>query len=135
MNYSQHFQLKERPNGESFICLKDDAPIELREFVQAVHFDYFDGCLPNDWIYETIHDAFEILEVENLDNVNIEGDPYYNNLRKWLENPFAHEYCNQVMSEVSYNYFFDIILTAQGEAKRTIYSAVNNFLMEKANEK
>lgn len=134
MKYTQFFTTAHRPDGKSFITLTDDAPENLQEFVRSVHFDYFDGCLPNDWIYKVIDLAFDDLDEESLDNITLEADCYYNDLQKWLDNPFAGDYCTEYMQETCEKMadctFWDLVGCGQWLAKDRIYRAVDQWISE-----
>lgn len=133
MKYSQYFITKPREDGVYFTLLREDRPEELQDFVRAVHMKHFGGCLPNDWIYETISHAFNQLEENKLENCCIEADFYNSNLYKWLGEPFAQEYCNEVIQEdliPKEKDIYSLISCAQYLAKERIYQAVNDFLKE-----
>jgi len=49
-----YFENKTRDNGESFYCLTDNAPDELRDLIRELHGDR----LPNDWVYTTAYHLF-----------------------------------------------------------------------------
>ena len=92
---------------------------------------YMLNNLGNDWIYETIHDAFLDLENDDIENINLEADCYYNKLYDWLANPFAHGYCNEVLDEgLDLKDIYAIIGCAQERAKDRIYRAVDDFIKE-----
>ena len=136
MKYSQYFQSAVRTSTQKeFIKLKEDAPKELETLIREIHFRIFEGCLPNDWIYKTILEAFEELEENKLDEINIEADCYYNDLYTWLGEPFAHGICNEYLEEFAYKTtkIYELIASAQWLAKDKIYNAVNEF-MEEHNE-
>lgn len=118
---------------QTFSKLVECPPKELKELIHMIHKEYFCDCLPNDWIYETIHDAFLVLELADdaIDNINLEADCYYNKLYEWLGNPYGHEYCNEVLEEgLELKDIYQIIGTAQERAKDRIYRAVDDFIKE-----
>ena len=136
--YSDYFEAKTRVNGEGFICLKDDAPNELRQLMLDIHVDHFFGALPNDWIYSIIFEAFEVLQDLDLekDEYPIESDIWNTDLFKWLcdyGNSFAAEYCNQFIADFVGNpeaHITTIISQGQYGAKFNIYHSVAEFLKE-----
>ncbi len=134
--YAACFEHKQRGSGDRFTCLADHAPVALSQLVYDIHADYFGGCLPNDWIYATIAEAFDALAEDALDDISIEADPYYNQLYAWLGNSYAAEYCNEAISSFSYCKLADDydlyahIGIAQYMAKDRIYHAVNDFINE-----
>ena len=50
------FDYKKRDNGETFTCLKDNAPQWLRDGIQDIHGG---DIFPNDWRYSKINRVFE----------------------------------------------------------------------------
>jgi len=138
MKYYQYFETKNRPSGEEFTCLKDEAPIELKDFIFNIHHDHFFGCLPNDWIYSMVFAAFYDLEDYDIEEITIEADVYTYDLVKWLAdncNAFALEYCNEWHEEFQSSGEGNIISQIQGGlwfAKDRIYRAVSEFMKENA---
>lgn len=136
--YSQYFTSAKRVDTDKhFIKCKDEAPEELRDFIREVHFEYFEKCLPNDWIYQTILEAFENLEENNIDDLNIEPDCYYSELYEWLGNPFAHGFCNEgllLLDGCNAPDIYQVIGQGQALAKEEIYRAVNEFLSDQEEE-
>lgn len=133
-DYAKYFQTKRRiSTQEKFRCLTDDAPVALVQLVRDIHFDHFDGCLPNDWIYETIDHAFDALLRDDIDDCCIDADDYTSDLIRWLQNPFAFGYCDEALAglegakDLTLN---NIIQIAQWEAKDVIYRTVNDFIQE-----
>lgn len=121
-----------------FYSQGDGAPPELREFIRGVHFDYFSGCLPNDWIYRKIYDAF--FEMQELDTDDaerlideIEGDPYNSQLLEWAAESYADGFLNDQMEELHFLNFYELIGTAQTYAIRIIYHEVLEYLQDQKN--
>lgn len=129
--YNTYFIAAEAHNGKIFYKLNDEAPEALRDFVKAVHFDYFDGCWPNDWIYENILDAFEALEYDTIDNCIIEADIYTSDLMQWMQQPFASTYVDEAKAEFGKTENIEKQI-GQGQwlARDRIYNAVNHFIEE-----
>lgn len=138
-DYGQYFEVKTRNEGGDYIAMKDSTPNEVKEelksFIFEVHQE-FGGCLPNDWLYLIISEAFEMLEEENIDEVAIEADPYYKDLYTWFGEPYAHELCQKVIEEgiSEINDVYNIIATAQYLAKRKIYGLVWDFMGKDSDE-
>ncbi len=137
--YSQYFEVANRPDGSSFIRKTEGCPTVIDDLVCNIHFDYFDGCFPNDWIYQIILEAFEAFELgDDLEDICLEPDVYYVDLHRWLTNPFAHGLCDEVIQEYWHSptrlNFTDIISYAQVRAKRMIYDAVDEFLQQQEKE-
>ncbi len=131
MDYTQYFQTKTRvQSGDKFVCLTGNAPEQLKDFIRQVHFDCFDGCLPNDWIYRTIEEAFEALNNDPIENCTIEADIYDSELIQWLQEPFAKCFCNSFGCEV--NDIVEKIRCGQVEAMKEVYIACNQFIQSQA---
>ena len=135
-NYSQYLQTSKRVDGKIYVKCVEGTPEKLREFIRSLHMNEFD-CLPNDWVYQVIMEALEQLEGNDndIDDCSFEADCYYSELQKWLGEPYAHGFCNEVME------FFDnskdiykVIGQGQYLAKRRIYEAVSEFLSEQNTE-
>lgn len=129
--YSQYFETAKRINGDEFIRLTENVPKSLRNLIYNIHLHSFGGCLPNDWIYKIILEAFEELEIDSLEDINIEADPYNNDLANWLLNPFSSEYCQEAQEEgfvSDKSTIYERIGYGQELAKQRIYDTVNNFL-------
>ena len=139
-NYANYFTWGKRKDEKDYCYLADGRPEELQDFVRSVHFDHFGGCLPNDWIYEQLALAFDELSKDDLEDIAIEADPYYRDLANWLQEPFAHEYCNEMLEELCENPkqwtqqdIYTIIGYAQWLAKDRIYHAVNDWIHQEEN--
>jgi len=140
--YSKYFEYRNRAGEKQdsrFVGKTDDAPDELADLIRDVHFDHFDGALPNDWIYREILDAFETLEENgnDIENCCFDSDPYYSDLYRWFNNGFADEYCNEVLEGGILGEPKDIwaiIGAAQHFARERIYRAVSEFLEEQENK-
>lgn len=133
MDYSKYFITKKRGDND-FIALSDDAPRELKQLIQDIHFDHFDGCLPNDWIYQITMHAFDDYDnyEDKEDFVNqVEADVYYHDLKRWMQEPFSFQWIDYCLD--CFGAPLDACNMVQGaqlEAKRTIYQAVVNFMEE-----
>lgn len=129
--YVKFFERGLRTSGEKFFFLASSAPSELQQFISEVH-EYFD-CLPNDWIYTILVDCFNELSMDSIDDITIESDCYNSELYKWLGNSYADEFCAEALQEtgIQFDTIYEVINTGQLLAKRKIYEAVNEFIMEK----
>ena len=128
-DFIQYFTRGTRTDGKSFYKCVEACPEELRDLIRHIHTEYF-GCLPNDWIYETIRDAFNELQDCSFDSLSLEPDCYYSHLYAWFGEPYAYEYCNEVLEETGYKDIYAIISSAQYIAKERIYRAVEDFMNE-----
>lgn len=140
MNYTQYYETRKRDNDDYFTCLKDGIPDSmdtlLSDLHHSVHKDLFDGCFPNDWIYMQIHSAFEALEEgRDLDSIRSELEPdcYTSDLIEWSRNPWAQSYIDEAMQEMGAKSFDQAIGWGQVIAMERIYSMVNEFIEEQAN--
>jgi hypothetical protein len=99
--YQEFFAYRKRNDETKYWCLEDGAPSELRDLVYEIHYQIFEGCLPNDWVYDVISQAINELEDNgnDLDDINIECDCYYGQLYKWLGHSFSHGFCNKAVEE------------------------------------
>lgn len=134
--YTQHFEIRKRQvDGKEFSCLKDDAPLDLIDLVRNIHINYFYECWPNDWIYGTIHAAFDALEQDDIDNITIDPDIYNAQVYLWLlenGNAYASAYCNDYMDEFGddVHNITKMISGGQWLAMDKIYHAVNEYMQE-----
>lgn len=126
-SYSDYFTAGTRADGSQFMKLVQDAPEELKEFIRSVHQDW--NCLPNDWIYDKIHDAMCLYDDGyDLEDCEPDLDCYNSELIKWLENTYADAFCDQVIAEYQPKTLFDIIRLAQHTAASEIISKTYQFI-------
>lgn len=135
MSYTKYFTNKVRDNGKEFYCLKDGAPIEIQELIRAIHFDIFEGAMPNDWVYATIMEAFEDITDNDSYDINdlITTDIYNSDLFQWLQDcPYSQCFCDEALQEgwLQGKGLTDIIQGGQYIAKERIYRMVAEFLEE-----
>lgn len=136
MEYTQYFERRRRHGTENeFYALKEKAPESLRDLIQNIHMEEPFGCLPNDWVYEAIYNAFEELpnydyDLERCIN-DLESDPYYNQLHDWLHNSFAHN-CIEEAREIGLisgeSDLYQQIGRGQILAKEAIYTSVMEYI-------
>ena len=62
-NFTSHFVIHTRADGETFTTLADDAPAWLQEAVREAH----QGDLPNDWVYAECRAAAEAFDAGESD--------------------------------------------------------------------
>lgn len=87
------------------------------------------------WVDEIILDAIDDLYTNevDIDDVNIEADPYYSQLSKWLNEDCALEFCDEAVDDgltADRATIYDILSWGQWLAKDRIYHAVNGYLQE-----
>lgn len=134
MDYTQYFESKTRNDGKQFVCLKDDAPIELQNLIHDIHYGEFYRCLPNDWIYSMIWEALSALKQDDIENVSFEANIYNHDLANWFAdncNAYAEEISYELCEEFEARSALYAIKMAQYEAKRRIYYAIADFLKER----
>lgn len=134
-SYTQYFEIRKKQyDGTEFSCLTDNAPQSLKDFVRHVHREHFYDVWPNDWIYATIHQAFDDLEENPLEDITIEPDMYNNQLYKWLYengNAFAASLVEEYIEEFGEGLGVNLVKLISGGqwlAMDKIYRAVNEFL-------
>jgi hypothetical protein len=132
IKYSDFFESRQRNDGTSFIALKDERPEYLSDFLYEIH----GGYLPDDWTYRIIMEAFEELEIDNLEDITIEADCYYHDLDQWFSlYRGSHELCNEALEDFGpFDDIYKIISTAQVLAKERIYEVVNDFMETHKND-
>jgi len=133
----EYFETKKRSDGKSFVCLRDDAPPFLDEFVHGVHEGPFKCHFPNDWIYSIIAEAFRVLyEFDNdIENVTVKADIYDHELIEWLKEPYALAFCadwQEMCGTEKDPSVISMISNGQWHAKHTIYEAVHRFIEDNA---
>lgn len=111
-HFSKHFEYKTRTDKTGFYCIKDDSDYKdaLQDFVHSIHKDLFFDCLPNDWVYEQIYNAFERLAECTCERdfegalSDIETDIYINDLLEWAKWPIAREYITQCRQDFGWQW-------------------------------
>ena len=129
MGYIEYFESKQIERSQ-IIILKKEAPENLKGLIKSIH-SYFYDCLPNNWIYSTIYEAF--IDLEKEENINIEADIYYHQILNWLyENgtQYAIQYCEDAKESYGCLGFMEILSEAQKMAKINIYREVEFFLID-----
>lgn len=130
--YYQSFQLKTRTNGERFYCVKDDCQDDqLTELIRIAH----DDLLPDDYIYQYIHDALEIIsnmsETDDIYDITLEPDCYTRDLLKWVSTNLTRiAYCDEAIEAYGCNDFVNILMTAQTIERENVLHSVYQSLTE-----
>lgn len=146
-HYADAFEARTRNDGKEFVCLSDSHKGgELAEFVRTVHMgDDFD-CLPNDWIYGEIADAFfrcTEYDHDKWEYINGDLEPEYMHARllDWMREPYAAGWCTIAQNEgivSTDSNIFDWMQAAQMIARRYIHESVHAWIeqqYEKQEEK
>lgn len=130
--YLDFFERKKREStGNYFYCLKENRPEELHDLVYGVH-DYY-GLWPDDWIYETICEAFSAV----TDGTEwIDADVCTNDLLEWSKNGYAQNEINEAIEEFDKGYkdLSGLISYTQSNVKNYILSVVTVFLENRLEE-
>lgn len=136
--HSEYFETKERLNGDVFYYIKEDDTERckaIKNIVQQIHLNEFNGALPNDWIYQEIAYAFERLEQCETDRdydyaiCEIDAHPYTSFLIEWLKEPFAVEACDiELECGMNPDSIDQLMRAAQVNCKNRIYVQVWEFL-------
>lgn len=129
--WEQFFVSKARPSLDRFICLKDDKPKVLYDFVYTVHDEF--GALPNDWIYKIMSEAFDAAcECADLGGWEVYADDCHSDRYKWLDERYADDFIAQAVDEglvsCGERDIWEIVAAGQYMAKRRIYDLVEEFL-------
>ena len=141
MKYNKMFETKERHSTrEKFVCRKDVAPQELEELIYEIH-KSLSNSLPDDWIYEVIHEAFYAIEGyysedTGLDVIlsDLQVDVYNNELIEWSKHVYAQVAIEEMNEEVGGRDFITMIQNGQYHVKDYIYNAVYNFIEKNKEE-
>jgi hypothetical protein len=123
----------ERNNGDRFVKTKDNTPEWVTEIIREAH----DECLPNDFHYDMIDTAIDII-ADSQDEDDAESRMNEANLGSalhWLNGaPYAVHYCDEAMNEHGANVFqtLDGIIDA-GQRKMfyEVFDAVKSGLADK----
>ncbi|MDC8457857.1 hypothetical protein [Marinobacter sp. DS40M6] len=98
--FANQFQVKERDNGDTFVCLGDSAPSWCQDVCREVH----GGLMPDDWRYSWISLAADSLADIDPDNWEDETheiadgliDVYNGRLLSWLASNLSRiGYCDE----------------------------------------
>lgn len=100
--FANQFQVKERDNGDTFLCLSDSAPSWCQDVCREAH----GGLMPDDWRYSWISSAADSLvdiDPDNWDEFHeiADGlvDVYNDRLSAWLASNLTRaEYVNDAVS-------------------------------------
>lgn len=130
-SFLKHFEQKTRDNGDTFYCLKDDAPEALQDLVREAHGRMF----PDDYKYEFIHDALiAISENDDAENAvsELEEDCYNSGLLRWLASHHEREtYVNNAVGE--YGHSDGGILGDIGQGQRMEKQELGHAVLEQLN--
>ena len=130
MTLTEHFELKERANGDRFWTLKASRPQWLQDAVRDAHA----GESPNDWRYGICHGICEYIdncdmdETDEVDTFHIADslvDIYTHDRILWLaERSSRTEYCDEAMDYCEPDSFVDAIGVGQFLAIRDMAETI-----------
>jgi len=108
-----YFVLKERPNGEAFWAVKDDAPQWVRDLCFKAHDS--GEILPDDWRYRFVVESLETLsECEDPYDVYIETYTHSGELLNWFASSLARlQWVQEAVEEMDWEGGFDLLLALQ----------------------
>jgi hypothetical protein len=127
----EYFERRKRNNGDYFYCLTEGAPDELCNLVRDdIHRQLCEEPIPNDWLYETIAEAFEALEDDDIEDVSIESDVYDSMLLDWMKESYAQEFCIEAEEELGESHGDILAKIGYGQwfLKTRIYEKVDKFM-------
>jgi hypothetical protein len=141
------FENAERPDGTSFVRVRDGSPQWVSDLVRAAHGDF----LPDDWRYISIRAALGDIadnEPDNLDEYRGEWadsniDTFNAERSAWLSSDLRRAgYCEDAGEEFDFEVgsgprggVFDLIGLGQYAESEEIYDAVITSLRERVEEK
>lgn len=137
--YLKQFVSKKRDDGNSFYCLNSRNDKELIDLIYNCH----DGVLPNDKIYEFIHDSFTILyENDNGDDasdytsdIDALVDVYNHDLNSWVSSNLTFSsYVDRAIQEFGACDHFNALQIGQFLQRQEIFYKVLEFVNEKVKE-
>lgn len=110
-----------------------DKTLDKEELIDAVYesFRFGRSAWVDEIIWEAIDDLYE--QGNDIDDVNIEADPYYSQLSKWLNEDCALEFCDEAIDEgltADRATIYDILSWGQYLAIQHIYYRVNDYLQQ-----
>lgn len=133
-SYNEYFTVKKRFNRDKLIVVKrDDSPKDLEDLIYEIH-NIFD-VMPDDWIYETIRDAFRAFEVDYDKDIDLEEilsemepDIYNDDLTEWARSSYAINAIDEAVEEYGSKDFINSMQVGQLRVKDQIYREVHNFI-------
>lgn len=123
-----------RADGTKYTKLTEGRPDWVQQMVMKAH----DGMMPDDFKYEVIKEALELISNDpSLDDEEIadlyqemEVDIYYGSLVKWLGSDQARScYMTEELREGEHKDFFTLIQSAQLREKQEIFGLVLSSLL------
>lgn len=140
---SKAFETRKRNDGKNFYCIKDEYNIHqenteyswINNIIHDAHM--VDDVMPNDYIYQFIRDAVDIIsECETEEEIEerffeIEADIYYADLFSWVsDNLNFSSYVDEAMQEFQLTDLCSALQYGQQRHKEAIAFSVFNSLKE-----
>lgn len=110
--FNKYFVSAKRNNGKEFVKLVNGVPTYLYELCRKIHKE-LGTCLPDDWIYGRIWEAFYAIEVdyshlefeERVDAIlqDFQGDIYNNDLLEWLKTGWSLSMYEEAVKEFGHS--------------------------------
>jgi hypothetical protein len=131
---------KRDSSGESYVYLEISAPEWMRDIAYKAH----GNRVPDDYIWQYIQDALEIItevdddasEEEVRDQFyEIEADIYTSSLTEWLGSNVSNVYyLTEVLEEMEIKDGFQLLAVAQQKQRQEVAEAVLQGICERINE-
>jgi len=130
-------ELRQRPDGKKYYCLKEGSPPWMTDLVRRAHGDR----LPNDYVYEAIAEAAAVLadadpnaDIDELQDAlaEIEADCYTGELTAWLnDSAYNVYYLSEALDEdPGIRDGFQLLARAQYLFKQEVVSVLLDELAE-----
>lgn len=129
-----NMETKKRNDGKEFVSLKSH---DIEWHVNLCREAHKDGMLPNDFVYEAINNALNVIVNEDTDNIDvlreagqeIEPDVYTSDLLMWIsDNLTFTAYADEAMEEYQPKDFVNCLLIANQLFKQDVFNSVLNSL-------
>jgi hypothetical protein len=104
-----------RQDGTTYTTAADDS--DARQLVRDVHFNVFDGMLPNDWVYENTRAIVNLFTEDDDPDAYELADDYTTDLYAWLtDNLLFAGFVNVAMADYHYESIDTAIQSGQQNA-------------------
>ena len=125
---------KQRDNGNSFYCIKDNAPSWVNDVMYNCHAD----MLPDDYKYQFINEAACALsDADDFDDIQLEADIYTSDLTSWLNSNNSRVYYLTEALEEGFEITdgFQLLAYAQQKEKQEVLYSLISELEKLATQK
>lgn len=123
--YASWFETATRGLDTNFIRLKT-----TDENISTLIYEAHKGSLPDDYKYQFVHEALELIaEYEELDEIGVEADIYNSDLLKWLSSNLNRaDYVDEAVSEYGYENLYTALRYGQMLEKDEVLQSVRRSL-------